>query len=101
MVVDGMGVTNSTIIQPMTDGTSSSRGRYEEDTTLDQLIYVMPSESQRPRLVCQTIIQDAEVLNVGMFSLTAPTTGNNTTATPAVAATKMLMPRRAESIRVQ
>ncbi len=42
-------------------------GRTELDPTLGQPIYVIPSESQRPRLVSQTLIQDAIVLYVGNF----------------------------------
>jgi hypothetical protein len=86
--VEGLGLSNSSAIQPLVDGTNASRGRYDEETTLEQLIYVVPSEAQRPRLVCQTIIQDAVVLNVGMFPLTASVAGSAPTPTPAVAATK-------------
>lgn len=42
-------------------------GRTELDPTLGQPIYVIPSEAQRPRLVSQTLIQDAIVLYVGDF----------------------------------
>jgi pilus assembly protein CpaB len=42
-------------------------GRTELDPTLGQPVYVIPSESQRPRLVSQTLIQDAIVLYVGNF----------------------------------
>lgn len=52
-------------------------GRGEYDPTLGTPIYVLPSEDQRPRLVSQTIIQDAIVLQVGIFP-----TGNPTVAQP-------------------
>jgi len=42
-------------------------GRTELDPTLGQPIYVIPAEAQRPRLVSQTLIQDAIVLYVGNF----------------------------------
>jgi hypothetical protein len=42
-------------------------GRTELDPTLGQPIYVIPSEAQRPRLVSQTLIQDAIVLQPGNF----------------------------------
>lgn len=42
-------------------------GRTELDPTLGQPIYVIPSEAQRPRLVSQTLIQDAIVLQTGNF----------------------------------
>jgi Flp pilus assembly protein CpaB len=45
----------------------SQQGRTEVDTTLDQPVYVLPSEPQRPRLVCQTVIQDAVVLRIGTY----------------------------------
>jgi Flp pilus assembly protein CpaB len=87
--VEGYGISTSASVFPLTDGTNASTGRFDQDPTQqDQLLYVLPSESQRPRLVCQSIIQDAVVLNVGMFPLTASEAGSAPTPTPAVAATK-------------
>jgi pilus assembly protein CpaB len=87
-LVEGLGITDSSVVQAYGEGQAASRGRYELDTTTNQLVYVVPSEAQRPRLVCQTIIQDAVVLNVGMFPIT--TSSNQTVAspTPAVVATQ-------------
>lgn len=48
-----------------------SAGRAELDPTLNQVIYFIPSEAQRPRLVSQMILQDIQVLHVGEFSLAA------------------------------
>lgn len=48
---------------------ASAQGRTELDPTLNEPIYVQPSEPQRPRLVCQNVIQDAIVLRVGEFPL--------------------------------
>jgi len=45
----------------------SDQGRSELDPTLNQPIYVLPSEPQRSRLISQTLIQDAIVLWVGTF----------------------------------
>lgn len=45
----------------------SSQGRTELDPTLNSPVYVLPSEAQRPRLVSQTLVQDAVVLWVGDF----------------------------------
>ncbi len=87
-VVEGMGLADTTVVQPYAEGQTASRGRYELDTTSNQLIYVIPSETQRPRLVCQTIIQDAVVLNVGMFPVTTASNKTVVTPTPAVAATQ-------------
>lgn len=89
---EGVGITSSTVIDPVLEGGSAARGRYELDTTTNQLVYVVPSESQRPRLVCQTIIQDATVLNVGMFPLTPVESGALPTATPVVVATQSAAP---------
>lgn len=50
-------------------GDAAVQGRAELDTTLNGAIYVSPSESQRPRLVTQMIIQNVQVLHVGTFPL--------------------------------
>jgi Flp pilus assembly protein CpaB len=46
---------------------SSPYGRAEEDLTLDEMIYVLPSEYQRPRMVSQTVIRNVMVLQIGNF----------------------------------
>lgn len=69
---------------PYVEGEAISRGRFELDNTINQPIYVIPSELQRPRLVCQSVIQDAMVLNVGMFPL------EEVLAAPAVAPTEVV-----------
>jgi len=51
-------------------GPSSVIGRTAIDPLLEQTFYVVPSENQRPRLVSQTLLQDAIVLGVGDFPLT-------------------------------
>lgn len=43
------------------------QGRAELDPSINQGIYVLPSEVQRPRLVSQTLVQDAMVLWVGEY----------------------------------
>lgn len=47
----------------------TAQGRVELDANLNEALYVVPSEEQRPRTVCQTILQDAIVLKVGDFAL--------------------------------
>jgi Flp pilus assembly protein CpaB len=42
-------------------------GRGVVDPVLEQTFYALPSESQRPRLVSQTLLQDVVVLQVGEF----------------------------------
>jgi pilus assembly protein CpaB len=79
------GVTSSITIQPYDSTLGSARGRYELDTTTNEPIFVVPSEVQRPRLVCQTVIQDAMVLQVGMFPLGPTEIEMEATATPVIA----------------
>ncbi|PWH11809.1 MAG: hypothetical protein DDG60_16265 [Anaerolineae bacterium] len=44
-------------------------GRAELDPVLNQAVYLIPSEAQRPRLVSQQILQDVQILHVGYFPL--------------------------------
>jgi pilus assembly protein CpaB len=44
-------------------------GRIETEPVTGQLLYVLPAESQRPRLVTQRLIDNATVLHVGEFEL--------------------------------
>lgn len=43
------------------------QGRTEVESAFQKGIYVTPSEDQRPRLVCQMIMQNAVVLKMGSF----------------------------------
>lgn len=60
------------------------QGRVELDPTLQQPFYVIPGEAQRPRLVCQMILQDVVVMKLGNFSA-APAPDPNATPSPAQA----------------
>ena len=53
-------------------GSASQQGRIELDPTLQQPLYTVPSEAQRPRLVCQMILQDVVVMKLGNFLLGVP-----------------------------
>lgn len=64
---------------------ASRQGRVELDPTLQQPFYAVPSEAQRPRLVCQMILQDVVVMKLGNFTLQAPATTTDPNATPAPA----------------
>jgi len=64
---------------------ASRQGRVELDPTLQQPFYAVPSEAQRPRLVCQMILQDVLVLKVGNFETQAPSTDPNATPSPVQA----------------
>ena len=50
-------------------GDGGIQGRTEVETAFQQGIYVIPSEGQRPRLVCQMILQNVAVLKLGSFAL--------------------------------
>lgn len=62
--------TESLTVIISSGGSTSTQGRTELDPTLNEPVYVVPSEPQRPRLVCQNVIQDAIVLRAGNFPLT-------------------------------
>jgi Flp pilus assembly protein CpaB len=51
----------------------SQQGRVELDPNFQYPFYVLPSESQRPRLVTQMVLQNALVLHVGTFLLPGET----------------------------
>ena len=61
--------TESLTVIISSGGQGSTQGRTELDPTLNEPVYVVPSEPQRPRLVCQNVIQDAIVLRMGDFPL--------------------------------
>ncbi len=46
-------------------------GRIEIDPTMNNPVYVIPGEKQRPRLVSQTLIQDVVILQLGTFTKVA------------------------------
>jgi len=80
-------------------GQSAAQGRTELDATLNESLYIVPSEPQRPRMVTQMILKNVQILHVGTFplpgesmTLTAtvqPETGSTATPQPGqpVAAT--------------
>ncbi len=73
-------------VNAVTGEEPSRQGRVELDPTLQQPFYAVPSEPQRPRLVCQMILQDVVVMKLGNFVLEAPaSTDPNATPVPAQA----------------
>ncbi len=61
----------------------SPQGRLELDPSVQQPYYIIPSEAQRPRMVCQTLLQDVTVLKLGNFPLVAvDTTAADPNAAP-------------------
>jgi len=80
-------------IEPLTGELPSRQGRVELDPTFQKPIYTVPSENQRPRLVCQMILQNVTVLNLGNFELAAPVSASpDPNATPAPAQTQGEIP---------
>ena len=66
-----------------TDENTARQGRVELDPTLQQPVYAVPSEPQRPRLVCQMILQDISVLKLGNFGQPTPAPAADPNAAPA------------------
>ncbi len=59
------------------------QGRVELDPLLNELVYVTPLETQRPRLVTQILMQDAMVLQFGEFPYGDLTSKKQTNVPPA------------------
>jgi Flp pilus assembly protein CpaB len=64
----GEGQPSYLTVQIFPSGDGTVVGRTELDPLLNELVYVMPAEAQRPRLVTQILMQDATVLRYGEFS---------------------------------
>ncbi len=56
------------IISLGVDGQDSPQGKLELDPSLQLPYYLIPSEHQRPRMVCQMLLQDIVVMKLGEFS---------------------------------
>lgn len=69
-------------LEPVTQELPSRQGRTEIDPTFQKPIYVVPAEGQRPRLVCQMVLQDVVVLKLGNFTKQAVATDPNATPAP-------------------
>jgi Flp pilus assembly protein CpaB len=57
-------------------GEGAKSGTLVLDESMDQPIYLVPSEGQRPRQVTQTIMQNVQVLHVGSYPLPGETVSN-------------------------
>ena len=65
----GSGTTDTTSSEGDTlTAEGTTQGRAELDPTLNTPLYLVPGEDQRPRTVCQTLIQDAVVLRTGQYT---------------------------------
>ena len=70
---------------PKTIAIAPSIGRTELEPTINQPVYLVPSEAQRPRIVSQMLISDAIVLGLGDLKAIAAAAGTQPTPTPAPA----------------
>ncbi|MCL4270546.1 MAG: hypothetical protein KJZ72_13420 [Anaerolineales bacterium] len=77
----GLAVEGLPILSLGVAGTGSPQGRLELDPSVQQPYYLVPSEAQRPRMVCQTLLQDVVVMKLGNFPLSQTTTTAETPAT--------------------
>jgi pilus assembly protein CpaB len=71
--VNTPGVTSTGVqsltLQIASGGDAAKVGYTDTDPTLNQPLYLVPSEGQRPRMVTQTILQKVQVLHMGSFPL--------------------------------
>ncbi len=65
----GFSVEGLPILSLGVAGAGSPQGRLELDPSVQQPYYLVPSEVQRPRMVCQTLLQDVVVMKLGNFPL--------------------------------
>jgi hypothetical protein len=73
------------------------QGRLELDPSVQQPYYLIPSEGQRPRMVCQMLLQDVIVMKVGNF----PLDGNaSLTAAPVPAGEEQPAPAAPDVVTV-
>lgn len=54
-------------------GAGGPQGRLELEPTYQQPYYLVPSEAQRPRMVCQMLLQNVTVMKLGNFPLSTTT----------------------------
>lgn len=77
----GVSVEGLPILSLAVAGAVSPQGRLELDPSVQQPYYLVPSEAQRPRMVCQTLLQDVVVMKLGNFPLVATTATTDAAAT--------------------
>ena len=96
-VLTGTGFLTETGAPVLTLGAAPSggdQGRLELDPSLQQPYYLIPREAQRPRLVCQMLLQDVVVMRAGDFPLdpSASLTTVPVTTNPDTGATTPIVP---------
>ena len=68
MTTDGSSAEGLPILSLGVAAAGTPQGRLELDPSLQQPYYLIPSEAQRPRMVCQMMLQDVVVMKLGNFS---------------------------------
>jgi pilus assembly protein CpaB len=84
----GVGANGVELTAIIASGGEGSRlGTTVLDETLNQPVYLVPSEGQRPRMVTQMIMQNVQVLHVGSFPAPGETISDQFSSTSATAPT--------------
>jgi pilus assembly protein CpaB len=65
---DGSSAEGLPILSLGVSPSDAPQGKLELDPSLQQPYYLVPSEVQRPRMVCQMMLQDVVVMKLGNFS---------------------------------
>ena len=65
---DGSSAEGLPILSLGVSPSDAPQGKLELDPSLQQPYYLIPSEAQRPRMVCQMMLQDVVVMKLGNFS---------------------------------
>lgn len=78
----GIGPDALPILSLNIGGANGPQGRLELEPALQQPYYLIPSEAQRPRKVCQMLLQDVVVMKLGNFPLTETTSTQPAAANP-------------------
>lgn len=65
---DGSSAEGLPILSLGVSPSDAPQGKLELDPSLQQPYYLIPSEVQRPRMVCQMMLQDVVVMKLGNFS---------------------------------
>lgn len=78
----------------------TAQGRTELDAALNEPLYLVPSESQRPRMVTQMIVKNAQILHVGTFPLPGEAMTQTATGQSETGATATPQPGQQAAVTV-
>lgn len=77
---DGISAEGVPILSMGVAAGGSPQGRLELDPSVQQPYFLIPSEAQRPRMVCQMLLQDVVVLKSGDFTAASSSASNQQAA---------------------